>query len=344
MPSSPSVLHLTRSAWPVAGGMEASIEGLARAQVDGGWRVRVACLRGADRDAHGVERARLERCGPTRYPRARSLDLEGFDIVHVHGIDGLADQVVGRHPAVGISTHGGYFHTDRHRWVKELVLRTWTRRTLARAGAVWFSSASDRDRLGGGEGWVLGDGISASTLARRPVPGRWVVPGRVDVHKGVDDLLDLLQDADARRGLRELRVVGPIVDPALSKALRQRARGLPVCFTGWVDGESWRRELAAADVALFPSRYEGFGIAAVEAMAAGIPVVLADIPAFREHLGGRGVDVRGRDVSGFRRALLEGGRRTAERASAMERHHWPRVAARYLEAYERLLGGPCPAS
>jgi len=324
--------------------MEASIEGLARAQVDAGWRVRVACLRGADEDARGVERERLRSLGPSRYPRARTLDLQGFDVVHVHGIDGLADQAVRRHPAVGISTHGGFFHTDRHRWVKELVLRTWTRRTLDRAGAVWFSSTSDRDRLGGGRGVVLGDGIAPPARVRRPIPGRWVVPGRVDVHKGIDDLLDLLRDADARRGLQELRVVGPIVDPALGEALRQRATGLPVCFTGRVDGASWRRELAAADVALFPSRYEGFGIAAVEAMAAGVPVVLADIPAFREHLAGPGVDIRGRDVAGFRRALLEGRRRTAERAAAMERHHWPRVAARYLEAYERLLGAPCRAS
>jgi len=43
--------------------------------------------------------------------------------------------------------------------------------------------------------------------------------------------------------------------------------------------------LAAADVFAFPSHYEGFGGAMIEAMAMGIPIVCSDIPALREVLG-----------------------------------------------------------
>jgi glycosyltransferase involved in cell wall biosynthesis len=47
---------------------------------------------------------------------------------------------------------------------------------------------------------------------------------------------------------------------------------------------------AAADVLAFPSVKEGFGLAVLEAMSAGIPVVTSDLPVFREYL------VAGRDA------------------------------------------------
>ncbi len=321
--------------------MEASIEGLARAQAERGMEVTVASLRGAEGQADGIRRVRLRRVGPRRYPFAAGLGrwLASADVVHVHGLDGLLDQVVGRHPAVGVSTHGGFLHTPRHRLLKQLWLRTWTARSLGGAGAVWFSSACDRDGLGMVRGEILGDGIDPiGEVARNPVPGRWLVPGRVDVHKGIDDLLALLRKPALRRRVRELRVVGPEARPGLVATLRAQAGDLPVCFTGGVARRDWEAELGSAEVVVLPSRHEGFGIAAVEAMAWGVPVVLSDIPAFREHLGGPGVDVRSGDVAGFLTALEQAHDAVAARRTAMARHHWPTVADRYDAAYERLLG------
>ena len=42
--------------------------------------------------------------------------------------------------------------------------------------------------------------------------------------------------------------------------------------------------LAASDAFVFPSRYEGFGGAALEALAAGLPIIASDLPALREVL------------------------------------------------------------
>jgi len=336
----PRVVHVVRSSWPAIGGLEASVDGLARAQHRLGWSVQVAAIGATSERRAGVRYRPLRRIGPRRYPFARGLGtcLREADVVHVHGIDGLADQAVRRHARVGVSTHGGYFHTPRHRWAKELLLRTWTRRTLQRAGAVWFTSEADRERLGaaGVQGEVIGDGVDLDELtgsAWAPVPGRWVVPGRVDVHKGLDDLVHWLA-ALGPRGPAEVRVVGPWTRPELVPSLRRA--GLTV--VGPVPREVLLSELRAAERVVLPSRFEGFGIAALEVMALGIPMWLSDIPAHRAldipDDAGR-VDFR--DLAAVDRWDPEAPvRLVAARQAASRAHGWQAVARRFVAAYEAL--------
>lgn len=61
-----------------------------------------------------------------------------------------------------------------------------------------------------------------------------------------------------------------------------------VHFVGSIAVNTVARFLNALDLFLFPSRFEGFGLALVEAMQSGLPVVVNDLPVFRELL--RGVD------------------------------------------------------
>ncbi|MEQ1501837.1 MAG: glycosyltransferase family 4 protein [Myxococcota bacterium] len=352
-----TVVQVCRTWPPRIGGLEASVAGLARAMRDRGHAVRVVTLRdppaeraGTDGRTDGIEVVRLVRIGPRIYPYALGVvrACRGASLVHVHGIDGLLDQLVDGRAAVGapigVSTHGAYFHTPRLRAVKGLVLRTRTRWSLRRADRVWFTSDADRDTLApaGVDGEVLPDGVDVARFAavvRRPEPGRLLVVGRIDVHKGLDDLIDALAPAADRPWILEL--VGPEHAPGTIAALTTRARsrgiGDRVRFTGALDGAGLLAALGRADRVVLPSRYEGFGIAAIEAMAARVPVVLSDIPAFRVHRdAARIVDLRAPGAADAILAPIDPG--VVERAAGVaDRFGWPAVAARWEQVYAELI-------
>ncbi len=355
------IAQVCRIGWPHTGGMEAVVSGLSAALVARGHDVEVFTLSRAITDGStlpagehdGVRYRRLRRLGPRRYPFAMGLNraLADFEIAHIHGLDGLADVAVsGRHGArVGISTHGGYFHTRRQRWIKELALRTVTRRTLERADAVWYTSESDRSTLAaaGVPGQVVHNGVDIGRFAelwRDPEPGRWLVFGRVDVHKGLDRLIDVL--ALLERGVVE--VVGPEAVPGLVRQLQHRALdagvGDRIRFHGVVEEPVLRGLVGACELAIFPSRYEGFGLTTVELMSAGIPVVTSQIEAF-ENLVRHGEDGWLVDFGNPEEAArllhdLTGSDHSAIAAAGVEsgkRYGWDRQVLRWESAYEALL-------
>ena len=105
--------------------------------------------------------------------------------------------------------------------------------------------------------------------------------GRLSVEKRVDRSIETVADLTARGVDVRLVVAG---DGPRRESLERRARGLPVRFTGFIgDRMKLATLLATADVSLAPGPHETFGLAALEALAAGTPVVasrssaLADI-------------------------------------------------------------------
>ncbi|MBI5136458.1 MAG: glycosyltransferase family 4 protein [Nitrospirae bacterium] len=137
-----------------------------------------------------------------------------------------------------------------------------------------------------------------------------------------------------------LRVVGdgPELPALMARADRLGLRGR-VAFLGAVSGPALRAEYAGAHLFCLPSRQEGFGIAFLEAMAAGLPVVAGDAGAQPEVVGRAGVLVPPDDAAGLAdtlgRLLADGALRArlgaAGRARAAE-FDWPRVAHRFLAA------------
>jgi alpha-1,3-rhamnosyl/mannosyltransferase len=131
-----------------------------------------------------------------------------------------------------------------------------------------------------------------------------------------------------------LVVVGPEKEPALASALR--ARGADV--RGWVEKDELARLYRGAAALVLPSRFEGFGVPVLEAMASGTPVVLSDDAALAEVAGDAGVYADNGDfAAALRRALDERARWSAAGLARARSFSWEESARRTADVYRGVL-------
>lgn len=117
---------------------------------------------------------------------------------------------------------------------------------------------------------------------------------------------------------------------------------------GYLSGEDLRAVVAGAAALCMPSRYEGFGLPVLEAMAAGRPVLASDIAAHREIAEGHAVLLPPDDTDAWAGALT-GLAGSPDRSTELRRHAaaftWRGSAEAHLAAYRRAGedGGSRPA-
>ena len=215
---------------------------------------------------------------------------------------------------------------------------------------------------------VLRHYLPADSFAERSAAGDGdyaLVASRLSPEKGIEDALRACLDAGvplriagegpergrleqlAREAGAKVDVAGEVPDPtrpAAGTAAAGRDRSADVAFLGRLPAAAVRRELASAALVLMPSRYHEFSpYSALEAMAAGVPVVATAMGGLPELLGeGRCVPVG--DVAGFaaRVAALwaDASGRAAEGdtliARARERHSRERYTGDLLGLYAGL--------
>lgn len=180
--------------------------------------------------------------------------------------------------------------------------------------------------------------------AHRPASAttRLVLASRLSKEKRPDLALDATAEL-ARRGHRvALSVAG---HGPLLPALERRAAGLPVEFVGFVDGRDRLAVLlGAADVVLAPGPVETFGLAALEALACGTPVVGNVHSASGEVIGDAGA-VSASTPRCFADAVEEvlerdeATRRATARARA-EQFPWSATVEGFLRAHHVAVGPP----
>jgi alpha-1,6-mannosyltransferase len=163
--------------------------------------------------------------------------------------------------------------------------------------------------------------------------------GRLSMEKRPDRSIEAL--AELRRGgLDAVLVVAG--DGPLRDRLIRGAADLPVVFTEFVtDRLALAGLLATADVVLAPGPIETFGLAALEALACGTPVVADAASALREVLGDGGIAVPASDLAaGVRQVLAspEHSRRAAARRRA-ERFSWPSAVQGFLAVHGAAVYG-----
>jgi glycosyltransferase involved in cell wall biosynthesis len=181
---------------------------------------------------------------------------------------------------------------------------------------------------------VIDNGVDLSRFSSVPRPGAGVLAvGRLTRQKGFDVLLDALRLSPV-----PTTILGEGEDRGL---LESRAVGLPVTLPGW--RSDIRPALRAAAVLVIPSRWEGFGLIAVEAMASGVPVIASGVDGLAEVVGDAGVLVPPEDPvalsAAIRRLLADPDLQADLRQRGLSRARQlsiERTVARYEALYREI--------
>lgn len=311
----------------------------------------------------GLDVVRIPFFGSSRYPIAWRVmrHIGAADIVHVHGLDFFFDFLAWMAPLhrrhLVVSTHGGYFHTGYAARLKRLYFPTITRLSLSRyAGVATVSEADDRlFRSIRSRGISLienGVNIDKYRNAAAHVPTKVMIAlGRFSSNKRLDRVIAFVAALRRHDPEWRLKIVGRPADLSMADvvALADAAgiRDAVEVFTSPSDLKI-RKLLGECSVVVSGSDYEGFGLAAVEGMSAGLFPVLSDIPPFRRLVEqtGQGMIV---DFSNPRSAAAEfqscwqeiAAHYDSQRSAAMAaagNYAWDRVSEQYETFYQSVLG------
>jgi glycosyltransferase involved in cell wall biosynthesis len=110
---------------------------------------------------------------------------------------------------------------------------------------------------------------------------------------------------------------------------------------GAVGPERLEALYAAASVVVTATRFEGFGLPVLEAMARGVPVACSDLPVLREVAGNAATYLRPEDpdsvAAAIRTALADAERLRAAGRERAARFSWAAAARATAEVYERAV-------
>jgi glycosyltransferase involved in cell wall biosynthesis len=218
-----------------------------------------------------------------------------------------------------------------------LVFRTMVPRAVRRAARVLtVSERTKRDLVelyGVAESRVVvtPNGVDpAFSTVPGPRDGSYVLAvGAIQRRKNQLAALDAAREA----GLR-LVVAGPEKDETVAQELRRGG----ALLEGYVETERLAELYRGAACLVQPSRYEGFGLPVLEAMACGTPVVAVPEPALLEVAGDAAVIVEeARLAEGIRQAIARREELVAAGLARAEAFTWRRTAERTLAVYEAIL-------
>jgi glycosyltransferase involved in cell wall biosynthesis len=227
-----------------------------------------------------------------------------YDLVHIHALFSFATTAgafwATRRRVPYLVRPLGALNTwgirNRRPLLKRLSLRLIEQRILANAAAVHFTSERERGeaelvapRI---RSVVVPNPVATLTVDQKPgaeallsnhpeLAGKRIVLflSRVDPIKGLDLLLDGFAKIRAARPDAVLVIAGN-GDEAFTSRLREQALQLgiqrDIIWAGFLEGKEKLAAFAAADVFVLPSYSENFGVAVVEAMASGLPVIVSD--------------------------------------------------------------------
>lgn len=278
-----------------------------------------------------------------RLLRTASYDAAIFDF------SGYSPVFLPRDRPTGVTVHHTSEPTARHRWgsVLSVMLGKVERSMMRRARRASATSLASKETIEKVAPGLPIDMVAAGvpeelfTLERKPA-NFLLYFGRLDIfHKGLDTLLEAIAILVRDKADVEIRIAGRGKDAARVAEMAQ-ALGITgnVRLLGAVSDAERNELFAGALLQLMPSRFEGFGLAAAEAMAAGVPLIASDVGSLPEVVDAPrgGILVPPDDplalADAARKLLDDPARRSSLSLSAREsarRFSWSAVADAHLQ-------------
>jgi glycosyltransferase involved in cell wall biosynthesis len=307
---------------------------------------------------------------------ARWLDQEvsRFDVVHIHAVFShpciAAARSCQKHAVPYIVRPLGSldpWSMRQNAFVKKTMWHLTVKRMLQNAAAIHYTADEERQlaesSLGLNNGVVIPLGITmpdlqekdTSELFRQRHPGLGKNPyvltlSRLHPKKNIELLLEVFLALVKRQQAFDWRlVIAGDGETAYVDSLKQLARQKDdehrVLFSGWLDGVERASALRSAALLALPSHQENFGLAAAEALACGVPVVVSEhvnlAPEIKKYGAGW---VTSLDTEKFSSTLMEALQDKAEcyrrggagRELVLQRFSWNEVTTQLFGLYERV--------
>ena len=180
--------------------------------------------------------------------------------------------------------------------------------------------------------------------------------GRIHFKKGLDILVRAWKVISANHANAQLVLAGPDFEgtqAAIETAVRQSNLNSSITFTGMLQDQAKWSALRAAECFVLPSYSEGLSVSALEAMAAGLPVILTDrcnLPEVSKQNAGWVIPASAAPLQRALEELLESrpseNRVIGQRGCKLiqDRYTWAHVASQMSEVYTWVAGGNLPDS
>jgi len=372
------VLHVIPAVAPRYGGPSSAIGGLVRSlrrcgvdaivattSADGGGELDVPL--GSEVEYGGMRAIFFRRDFSESYKYSRSLaswldsNVASYDLVHIHAVfshSSIAAAAACRKRGVPyvVRPIGSLYpwalaHHKRRK--QAMMVVGGARRMLQHASALHYTCEDEKrlaeDRLRLPRGFVTSLGVDDAMFDSERIERPYVIfTGRMHVVKRLEWLIRAFASTRRDRWRLVLAGDGPFDYVSVLKSLvRDCGAAGAVDFVGWKSVDEKRALIAGAAVAALVSSQENFGVAAAEAMAAGVPVIVAREVGLSNDVAvsNAGWVVNGGGLEATLTAAMtdieDRKRRGAAARSWAEAHYrWDGVARSLIGEYERLVGAP----
>jgi glycosyltransferase involved in cell wall biosynthesis len=303
------VLHCIPSVWPGSGGPTRAVVEMTRAvhatcpsivvdvassdhQLTSAWRDHLVERLPESSSLHIFPESKwLDKGASARMARWLRRVVRDYDVVHIHALfNSLSSSSAWISKWAGVpyiirplGTLSPYTFRNRRRLMKRAYFRVLDKPAIENAFAIHFTAPQEAEKASRLKLDVHGTVIPIPFRGEQATPDRRanapevLFLARLHPVKGLDLLLPAFARVQAVLPAAQLVIAGTGT-PSYENWLRAEASALGISdnvrFTGFVDGETKRNLLKRAAVMCLPSYQENFGVAVVEGLGAGLPVVI----------------------------------------------------------------------